>query len=167
MVSFTRTSYPVCCIRQHDQPKHCKELPGKQTSLDTPPILLSPPCWISWHEYFGSFRFPFLSRCSEMLFNAEVASLFSCPVDGCVKTYFRSSSVRPRYWTCWNRRSQDPTWWEITVWWGETGLRTQAARTGLKANPSLLMKTPMKPNQANFRFNISQDHPLTKSRKIF
>ena len=49
------------------QPKHCKQLPEKQTSLDTPPILLSPPCWISWHEYFGSFRYQFLSRCSEML----------------------------------------------------------------------------------------------------
>ena len=42
-----------------------------QTAPRETNILLSPPCWISWHEYFGSFRYPILSRCWEMLFKAN------------------------------------------------------------------------------------------------
>ena len=51
-----------------DQPKHCKQLPEKQTSLHTLSILLWPPCWISRHEYFASFRYPFLSPAQKYCF---------------------------------------------------------------------------------------------------
>ena len=73
MVSFTRIYYPACCNRQqiNQNTTNSSQRSKLKTSLDTPPILLSPPCWISWHEYFGSFRYPFLSRCSEILFNAN------------------------------------------------------------------------------------------------
>jgi len=52
-------------------------------------------------------------------------------------------------------------------------LRTQAAGTGLKANPSLKNPDETQPGQHTLaqgwalKSNISQDHPLTKSRKIF
>jgi len=72
MVSFTRIFYPVCCIRQQiNQSTANSSQRRKHHSILHQSILLSPPCWISWYEYFGSFRYPFLSRRSQILFKVD------------------------------------------------------------------------------------------------